>query len=206
MRQSSRTNPARRRLGTRTCEGEKLSKKLEAFAALSVAVALTLGAYVFVATGIQAEYAENLDAVSRAMQEGAVEAKALGNETTYVWYSTLQEEGVDDQPGEAYLYSTADSCEQLTLLYDAPETQRAVESIELHNAEVDELMEDLQKPPHGYREAYETTLDMYAEYTTLTALAINPSGTYASYSEQLAEAGSNMNVYCKRLQSQIPKH
>ncbi|OPZ22306.1 MAG: hypothetical protein BWZ03_00763 [bacterium ADurb.BinA186] len=89
-------------------------------------------------------------------------------------------------------------------MYFDDSSQDSISEIEENQELVQLMMKDLQNPPEGLENCYETVTDLYTAYRSLTDLAINPSGSLQSFSEAKNEKVDTFLDLFKRLESQIP--
>ena len=80
-------------------------------------------------------------------------------------------------------------------MFSDEEFQDKIASIKSNQDTVKELMQELTNPPAEYEEAYNTLKDYYDAYLELTNLAISPSGSLQSYTDDFNEADSNVLKY-----------
>lgn len=156
----------------------------------------------------RAEYISNLSLVRITMLSGAAEAESLCNLTKSVWYNTIYKES--DSKTDKFTktksgYSfNSDFNTSLSLLYSDDETKTTVEKIKENQETVSGLMKDLQNPPEDLSACYTTVDSMYEAYQNLTGLAISPSGSLTTFSEDFREADSDFMKYYQKLEMQIP--
>ncbi len=63
---------------------------------------------------------------------------------------------------------------------------------------IDELMKNLQNPPENYLELYKLILEFYSTYTELYEMALNPSGSFSSYTSKKRDTTDKLiNIFNK---------
>jgi hypothetical protein len=151
-------------------------------------------------------YIDNLTTLQLLTITGGAEAETLCNLTARVWNNAIWEERdtETDKFTRPNGYFVDDFNEALTNLYKASSTKSTINDIEDNQNAVQSLMKELQNPPEGLETCYSTATELYTAYQGFTNLAINPSGSYKSYSESMTSKDSDfMDAYGK-LNSQIP--
>ena len=138
-------------------------------------------------------YATNLELASFTMLTGASTAEEAGTLIHDVWYDTIFDEYNADT--SKYTSGNSDFNDSLSELFSDEEFQDKIASIKSNQDTVKELMQELTNPPAEYEEAYNTLKDYYDAYLELTNLAISPSGSLQSYTDDFNEADSNVLKY-----------
>lgn len=139
------------------------------------------------------DYASNLELASFTMLTGASTAEEAGTLIHDVWYDTIFDEHNADT--SKYTSANSDFNDSLSKLFSDEEFQDKIASIKSNQDTVKELMQELTNPPAEYEEAYNTLKDYYDAYLELTNLAISPSGSLQSYTDDFNEADSNVLKY-----------
>lgn len=139
------------------------------------------------------DYASNLELASFTMLTGASTAEEAGTLIHDVWYDTIFDEHNADT--SKYTSGNSDFNDSLSELFSDEEFQDKIASIKSNQATVKELMQELTNPPAEYEEAYNTLKDYYDAYLELTNLAISPTGSLQSYTDDFNEADSNVLKY-----------
>lgn len=67
------------------------------------------------------------------------------------------------------------------------------------------MMKVLQDPPDGLEKSYDTVLELYPVYKSLTDLAINPSGSLETFSQNKSQKISKFLELYQKLETQIPE-
>lgn len=185
----------------------KKNKKL--FVIIAIVVVVLLGAGLIVGNIIhqkklaeearmKEEYLEKLELASYTMLVGAAEAEDAGNLIKSVWFNSIYEES--DPTTDKYTrpngYFYDDFNDALSLLFFDDDFIVQLDTIEANQEEVAKLMKDLKNPPEEYEDAYDALKKYYEAYTNLTNLAINPSGSLTTFSENFNTADTEvLNCY-----------
>ena len=152
-------------------------------------------------------YIDNLTEISMIMLTGGAKAEELNNLTAKVWRNSIYEESdpeTDEFTKDSRGIFYDDFNDALSSLYFDDSSQDSISEIEENQELVQLMMKDLQNPPEGLENCYETVTDLYTAYRSLTDLAINPSGSLQSFSEAKNEKVDTFLDLFKRLESQIP--
>lgn len=153
------------------------------------------------------EYIQNLNDVRSEMLSGGADAESLCNLAKSVWYNTIYEES--DPETDKYTRGVVgfhdDFNVSLSALYADEDTLTAIAEIGVSQDKVAALMDELKKPPEDLSDAYATVTEMYDLYCDFTALAISPSGSLKSFSEQFSTLDNDFIRAYDRLGRQIPE-
>lgn len=139
---------------------------------------------------------------------GGSEAEDLGNLTRDVWYDAIFEEYNTDTweyvRGEtgSYVIDFNDAIRNLSSDPDI-KSQKAIISASLEAA--GDAMDVLKNPPGHMREYYELAFDLYTEFSNLCNLAINPSGSLQSYTDDFREVDGEVADLYERLEVIMPE-
>jgi hypothetical protein len=151
-------------------------------------------------------YAENMEAVISEMLSSGAESEELLNLTSMVWFNSIYKD--EDIETDKFTRENGkwveDFNDALNNLFADIEIQYDVSSIKASQGKVSELMKLLQNPPNDYERAYETLLDLYTAYQSLTDLAINPKGNLNSFSTNREEKIDTFLDHYRRLEMQLP--
>lgn len=139
------------------------------------------------------DYASNLELASFTMLTGASTAEEAGTLIHDVWYDTIFDEHNADT--SKYTSGNSDFNDSLSELFSDEEFQDKISSIKSNQDTVKDLMQKLTNPPAEYEEAYDTLKNYYDAYLELTNLAISPTGSLQSYTDDFNEADSNVLKY-----------
>ena len=138
------------------------------------------------------KYLTNLKSAYDTMLIGAAEAEEAASLIRRVWYNAIFE--INDAETDKYTRDNSydgfvdDFNDALSKLFSDSEFKAKLLIIETNQEDVAKLMKELQDPPEKYLEAYQATKEFYAAYTTLTNLAINPSGNIYTYTSNFNNA------------------
>lgn len=152
-------------------------------------------------------YVDNLNAVRMLTIMGGADAESLCNLTVSVWRNAIYEER--DSETDKYTrpkgFWVNDFNEALANLYSDNTTKSTIRSIESNQEEVQDLMKSLQDPPEGLEKCYDTVTELYTEYKGFTDLAIDPSGSYTSFTETIRSRSQDFMDAYEKLENQIPE-
>ena len=155
----------------------------------------------------RSQYIENLWLARSTMLKGAADAESLCNLTKAVWYNTIYEEisSATDEYTMTNGRFNDDFNDSLAALYSASSTLDAIREIEANQSEVTDIMQTLQNPPEDLIACYTTIDAMYEEYQGFTNLAISPSGSLTSYTEEFRAYDNDFMKYYEKIETQIPE-
>ena len=182
-------------------------KSAKKYIVITIIVAILIGTILVISSiiksnqsaKISADYSENLKSATTMMLLGATEAESAGNLIKSVWYNTIYEEW--DSKTDKYTRSNGygfndDFNDSLTALFSDSSFKSKISSIKSNQESVSALMKALQNPPEEYEEAYDAIREFYDAYLDLTGLAINPSGSLQTYSDNFNNADTEtVNCY-----------
>lgn len=157
----------------------------------------------------RAAYIDNLMLARSTMLTGGAQAESLCNLTKSVWYNTIYEES--DSKTDAYTKSSYsgkfydDFNTSLSILFSDSSTKRTITKIKENQEEVAEIMRNLQNPPDDLAACFQTIESMYDVYSDFTSLAISPSGSLQSYSENFRTYDNDFMRLYEKLDTQIPE-
>jgi len=133
-------------------------------------------------------YIDNLNFARETMLDGGGDAEVLLNLTARVWRNSIYEES--DPKTDKYTKSgntfNDDFNISLSALMRDTSTLSTISTIEDNQALVVPVMKELQNPPIGLENSYDTITELYSVYKSLTDLAINPSGSLQSFIESFS--------------------
>lgn len=177
-----------------------------------VLVAMCVVAVIMVnqqkAAAARATYIDNLTLARSTMLTGGAQAENLCNLTKSVWYNTIYEES--DSTTDAYTKNSYsgefhdDFNTSLSNLYSDSSTRTTITKIKQNQTEVAEIMRNLQNPPDDLTACFQTVESMYDIYSDFTNLAISPSGTLQSHSENFRTYDNDFMRLHDKLDTQIP--
>lgn len=177
------------------------------------ACVLVLIAVVGVFFGVQhrrssdrASYIDSLNELRTQAIRGGSIAEKMCNLTKQVWYNTIYKER--DSVTDKYTRSGGvfhdDFNASLSLLYAEDNTATVISGLQANREVVDGIMADLQNPPAEFAACYEAADSLYDAYCGLLDLAISPSGSLKSYSENFSEYDDELLRYYNKLEALIP--
>lgn len=153
------------------------------------------------------EYIENLNEFVLSALFGGADAEKLCNLTKSVWYDTIYEE----YNSETAPYTQTngkfhdDFNTSLAKLYSSSSYLKSVADIKDNRNIVDELYKKLLNPDDEFQKCFEEVEALYSAYYDLTKLAISPSGSLKSYSEDLSEFDKEFISHYDKLKLLIPE-
>lgn len=152
------------------------------------------------------KYIDTLVLAETTMYEGAVNAEELTDLTSRVWHDAIYQE--KDSITEKYVYVGDEYVDDfntaLLLLFLDDSTTEKIEKINENQEKVKEHMKQLQDVPEGLERCFDTITELYDSYGALTDLAIEPSGSYTSFTDAVNSAINDFSSAYKKLESQIP--
>ena len=172
------------------CEQSK--KKGWIIALIALAALFIVGGAVFMMLRSN-KYAENMTQAAYYMFQGAAKAEDISNLTLSVWSNSIYQK--DDVTTNKYTKQNAGSGEfwddfndALNVLFnDEAISNTATELIEYRDGAT-KYMKELMSPPSKYKEAFQAVKDCYDTFITLTGLALAPTGSFSSYSDDFNKA------------------
>ena len=154
----------------------------------------------------RAEYIASLNELRTQAIRGGSIAEKMCNLTKQVWYNTIYKER--DSVTDKYTRSGGvfhdDFNTSLSLLYAEDNTATVISGLQANREVVDGIMADLQNPPAEFSACYEAADSLYDAYCGLLDLAISPSGSLKSYSENFSEYDDELLRYYNKLEALIP--
>lgn len=156
------------------------------------------------AAKLEEEYEKNYKALSLLMLDGAADAETCGNLIKKVWYNSIYEK-IDFETSK-YTYSDGDFLDfnkSLGNLFADPDFISKIDKIEENQEKVAEMMKKMKNPPESMKESYEFLKEYYDAYITLTNLAINPTGSLQTFSEDFRTADNEFSNYLEKLKSEL---
>jgi len=152
-------------------------------------------------------YIDNLNFARETMLDGGGEAEVLLNLTARVWRNSIYEER-DLQTNKYTMIGNTfndDFNTSLSALMRDASTQSTISAIEDNQALVAPVMKELQNPPIGLENSYDTVTELYSVYKSLTDLAINPSGSLQSFIESKSQKVDKFMELFQKLEIQMPE-
>lgn len=192
--------------------------KFQASKKMAIGIAVAVCIVIVTALGIKSsntnaeinDYNTYIDYVNKArllMLNSGSDAESLCILTSNVWRNAIYEESdieTDKYTKNGYSF-VSDFNEALSNLYADGSTKSTISNIESSQQSVKSIMKELQNPPEGLENCYDTISDLYESYSELCSLATNPKGNYSSFTSSENEAVSEFMSTYERLDSQIPE-
>ena len=175
-------------------------------ACFAIVIAIVFYAGKSAEKNARAEYIASLESFMRTSLDGAAEAENVCGLTYKVWYDTIYEE----YRSETYEYThtngdyNEDFNDSLVALYSSSDMIVSVASIKVNQEEVDQLYKSLQNPTEEFASCFAAVEGMYTAYCKLTNLAVSPSGSLRTYSEDYSDYDDSYLEYYKKLELLIP--
>lgn len=153
------------------------------------------------------EYIDNLRYIRTYMLSGGSVAEQMCNLTKSVWYNTIYEErdSTTDRFTMTNRKFNEDFNDSLQTLYADSDVKAVVDGLKENRETVSNYMNKLQNPPSGLETCFNTVESMYDAYWGLSGLAISPTGSLKTYSEEFRTYDSDLIRYYEKLDTQIPK-
>ena len=185
-------------------------KRKKIIIGISIAVVVIgMGLLVTYFLGVK-KYNSYIDYVNSAMEsmlDGGSDAESLLNLTANVWRNTIYEKS--DPSTDKYTkgnYGFHDDFNlSLAVLFDASSTKATISSMKANQSVVESIMKNVQEPPKGLENCYETLTELYATYKGITGLAINPSGSLTTFSENKSGKIDKFLELYDKLETQLPE-
>lgn len=185
------------------------SKRPVIIAACVLALVAVIGIFV----GFQQKRSSNRAAYIASLNElrtqairGGSIAETMCNLTKKVWYNTIYEKkdsGTDKYTRSGGVFHD-DFNTSLSNLYADDSVQTVISGLQASREVVDGIMADLQNPPAEFAACYEAADSLYDAYCGLLDLAISPTGSLKSYSENFSEYDDDLLRYYNKLEALIP--
>ncbi len=154
-------------------------------------------------------YIASLNELREQSIKGGSMAETLCNFTKKVWYNTIYEE--KDSGTDKYTRMSNGTGKfhddfniSLSNLYADDDVQTIITGLQASREIVDGIMKDLQNPSSEFTACYDAADSLYDAYCGLIDLAISPSGSLKTYSENFGEYDSDLLKYYNKLETLIP--
>lgn len=143
------------------------------------------------------EYLDNLQLVTDTMLAGAVDAENCCNLIVQVWNNAIweKEDDTTDQYTMTDGHFVEDFNDALNNLFADPEFSLQIDNIVENQAIVNSIVGQLKNPPEEYKSAHESLSECYDAYLTFTGLAVNPTGSLNTFSEDFENADTEF-LHC----------
>lgn len=146
------------------------------------------------------EYSDNFQLVTDTMLSGAVDAENCCNLIVDVWNNAIweKEDKVTDRYTRPDGHFVEDFNDALNNLFADSEFSLQIDNIVENQKTVNSIVGRLKNPPEEYKSAYESLSKCYDAYLTFTNLAINPTGSLNTFSEDFSDADTEF-IHCYHL-------
>lgn len=143
------------------------------------------------------KYLENLWYAVDAMLSGAADSENCCNLIVQVWNNAIweREDSATDQYTRPDGQFVIDFNEALNNLFADSDFYMQINNIMENQDTVNSLIGQLKNPPEEYKEAYKVLSECYDAYRTFTNMAINPTGSLKSFSEDFDVADTEF-MHC----------
>ncbi|MZP30886.1 hypothetical protein GTO91_14295 [Heliobacterium undosum] len=164
------------------------------------------------------EYGQKLDLISNEMIFSAALAEKMCNSYQKVWHDTIwnkmdmskmasdigvPESELKNKTGEYFLY-TSDFNESLKILYKYYDKNGNVDLLKNTKETVYKDIKSLDAPPEKYKQSYNAIMDLYSDYDQYINLAINPTGSLQSYSNETRDLNTKISKKYKEFGLRFP--
>ena len=176
-----------------------------------IVIAIGITTFIFVKNNNENKkynaYIDNINSVITTMLDGGSKAEDLCNLTADVWSNSIYQKR-DPETDKFTMNSSYsfydDFNTALGHFYSDSSTMQNISAIEDNQNLVEGLMKILQNPPVGLENCYGTVTDLYTAYSGLTELAINPTGSYTTFTTNKTEKVNNFMDFYNKIKTQIP--
>jgi tetratricopeptide (TPR) repeat protein len=169
------------------------------------------------------KYASSMTSVISEITEQAIIAEEMVNAYSGVWDAvytiTLEKSsfaaslGVDVSEVEKYAEldyhgyvafkgNFEDAIENAHNVYEGTGKNK---ELKIERDKISLRMKKFQNPPKGYKQAYESIVEVYSLYEKYIAFVLSPSGSLMSYNHKANELSSELVLEIKKLQIKIPE-
>lgn len=184
-----------------------MKKKLVILGIVILIIVCGVIGFVLISKNNKASYIEKLETTRLEMLDGGSKAESLCNLTNKVWYNAIYEkyDNETDEYTKDWTGFIVSFDEAIGNLYSDEDTINEVLKIQENQEEVKNLIKDLQNPPNGLDDCYDTILNMYDYYKNLTDLAISPTGSLEDYSDSKNDAVDGFMTEYEKLDNIMPE-
>ncbi|MDZ5711369.1 hypothetical protein [Jeotgalibacillus haloalkalitolerans] len=145
------------------------------------------------------DYHAKVEALQEAMMEAGIKAEEMTDQYYSVWYDVIYEDEVQIGGNVAKDFDTA-----LYYQYIEFSDDGSIEELEELMASVETQISDLKSPPAEYQQTYDTQLEMYLSLKALSSLAIEPSGSLDSFTDDISRLVDEMLDANNKYTVQLP--
>jgi hypothetical protein len=157
------------------------------------------------------QYINNLNLISSAMLSGASKAESLCDLTYKVWSNTIFKKFDDEtdkytvRPDWKWPVFHSDFNTSLANLFADEDIKKQMFVIESKQTYVADLMKYVSNPSKKLDKCYDTLNDLFSAFMGLTDLAIHPTGSLQTFSQNKIEKVEKFMDNYRKLNAQIPK-
>lgn len=174
---------------------QKKKKRKKIIAAILVLVLLLSGWAIK-----NVEYYANMGNITYMIVNSTVDTVEAGNLISSVWYNAIHHKR--DTDTDKFTMQNGRFVDDFNLaldnLFADQDFMADIAKINDDRENVKEVMKKLNNPPQKYAEAYSVLQTFYECYMQMTALVINPTGSYNTFSEDFIEYDKELfNLYEK---------
>lgn len=153
------------------------------------------------------EYRNNITNLKVAMISSGSEAEELLNLTSKVWTNAIYEnEDIEtNQYTKPKGFFVSNFNIALENLFNDGEIIQTVKNIKDGQMNVSEIIKKLNNPPEEYKSIYDTLMDMYTSYQSITDLAVNPKGNLQTFNNNKNEKIDKFMELYNKVEAQLPE-
>ena len=147
---------------------------------------------------IRTSYKDNLKITLSKILKSSAKAEKICKLTMKVWHNSIYKE--HDTETDAFTmengsYFYDDFNDALKNLYNDGAFQSDISSLEADQKEITEIVKIMKDAPEEFSSTYDDLKQLYTAYQTYSGLAVNSSGSYNSYSDNV-EKSANEVIEC----------
>lgn len=142
--------------------------------------------YVSEQASQEEEYISNLFEYTTEVSTGLSDAETQCNLVVAVWNDAIWGD-VTQEDTKKYVTGAKDFDAALDNLYADEDISKKVSSLYDNQEEVSSLIRKLKNPPEGYEDCYDAAVTLYKKYASFISMAMNPTGSYNSYSDDFSK-------------------
>lgn len=160
---------------------------------------------------VKEKYIKEVGALSDVMLFYGTKADEISTLVSNVWRNSIYEEF--DEETDKYttvclrgnIFDFNDFNVSIKNVYEDPDIISKIESIKVGTSAIEENMKNVQNPPKGLQNYYETITDLYDSYQKIVDYAINPTGSYKTYTDTTTEITDKFISTYRKLETMLPK-
>lgn len=149
-------------------------------------------------------YSNTLYNYAQTVAETSAETEDACNLIVKVWHDAIFEV-TDDEETSKYVKGAADFDEALANLYADADFINKLTGIQEGVNTTDGYMSALKNPPKKYESLYEDAVDLYAEFSIFTNMALNSTGSYNSFTEKFQETDDEVAEQLEKFVAKLPE-